>query len=154
MAADWGHWVNAPPRLRPLDLIPIVPGSDFQALIPGILPWLEIGCAEEAEWDVPGIMQGYLDGRFLIWAAWQQHPPAVKGVWVMRLSTNHRGEKIAWDVVFAGEELHRMMPLLDRIEDALRQQGVHAIRILGRPGWMKRLPHYKRRAILLEKRLT
>ena len=146
---------NAPQYLRSLDLIRLVPDHDlFERLLPGVVPWLEQACAHEAEWNLDGIWHHYLDNSFQVWCCWQRDPPACKGVFVTRMSVNKRGEKSAWDVVFKVEDLNAALPLLDRIEDFFREQGCSYFRILGRPGWKKKLPEYRTRAVMLEKRLT
>jgi hypothetical protein len=137
-----------------LDLVLVGRDGPTELLLAGAIPWIQEGCAREAEWDMPGILRGVAAGQFQLWACWQREPPLCKGVFVTRISTNHRGEQIAWDVLFAGEDLDAMLPLLDGIEDGLRRLGCIKFRIIGRLGWQKKLPGYRPRAIMLEKRLT
>jgi hypothetical protein len=138
--------------LRPVDLIPIVPGLEH--LIPLIEPWLVKACAHDAEWDLAEIGQGVRDGKFQLWACWDSEAKKVRGAGVTRVSINKRNEKIGHDVVFAGEDMGKLLPLLDRLKEFFRAQGCVRWRLSGRKGWAKKLPHMRLAAIVLEESLA
>jgi hypothetical protein len=57
-------------------------------------------------------------------------------------------------VVFAGEDMGRLLTLTDRLEEFFRAHGCAQLRISGRKGWARQLPHYRLAAVVLEKVLT
>jgi hypothetical protein len=136
--------------LRPLDLIP-VPDAHLDTFGPLAEPWLIEACAYEAEWDLAEIKAGIAAKRFQLWLCWDEKRKACVGAGVTRISVNKRGERIGHDVVFAGEDMGRLLPLLDRLEEFFRARGCARFRISGRKGWARRLPHYRLAAIVLEK---
>jgi hypothetical protein len=143
--------------LRPLDLILIVPGLERLAALAE--PWIRKACDYEAEWSVEEIAAGIHEGRFQLWVAWQcadnavGRPAAVIGAGVTRISLNKRGERIGHDVIFASEDMGRVLPLLDRLEEFFREQGCVRMRISGRKGWARKLPDYRLAAVVLERSL-
>jgi hypothetical protein len=137
--------------LRPLDLIPIVPGLEH--LAPLVQPWIVKGCAYSGEWTLEEIAEGLAQDKLQLWACWQSDPPEVLGGGVTRIAINKRGEKIGRDVVFAGADIDQLIPLLDRLEEFFVSQGCDAIEIHGRAGWGKKLPSYRMKSIVLRKAL-
>ena len=138
-------------ELRPLDLIPIIPPLELNTFGPLAEPWLIKGCAREAEWDLPDLKAGLADGRFLLWICWDDGRKRCVGAGVTRISINKRGERIAHDVVFAGEDSGRLLTLIDRLEEFFRARG--CARLRGRKGWSRKLPHYRLAGVVLEKEL-
>jgi hypothetical protein len=141
-------------ELRPVDLIQIVPPLDLNQFGPLAEPWLVEACEHDGEWDLADLKAGLADGRFLLWVCWDSEKKGCVGAGVTRISINKRGEKIGHDVVFAGEDSSKLLPLLDRLEDFFRSQGCTRMRISGRKGWGRKLPHYRLAAVVLEKDLT
>lgn len=53
----------------------------------------------------------------------------------------------------AGHDMGAWLHLLETIEDWAQSEGCREVELLGRAGWVSKLPKYKRRAILLTRRL-
>jgi hypothetical protein len=138
-------------ELRPLDLIPVVPPLDLNIFGPLAEPWLLKACERDAEWDLPDLKAGLADGSFLLWVCWDDDAKMCVGAGITRVSVNKRGERIAHDVVFAGEDSDRLLTLIDRLEEFFRARGCARLRISGRKGWTRKLPHYRLAGVVLEK---
>ena len=139
--------------LRDLDLI-AVPDAHLETFGPLAEPWLIRACAHEAEWDLAELKAGIADKRFQLWVCWDSAAKRCVGAGVTRISINKRGERIGHDVVFAGEDMGRLLTLTDRLEEFFRAHGCARLRISGRKGWVRQLPHYRLAAVVLEKVLT
>ena len=140
-------------ELRLVDLIP-VPEAHLDTFGPLAEPWLAKACARDAEWDLAELKAGIAEKRFQLWVCWDSAARRCVGAGVTRVSVNKRGERIAHDVVFAGEETDRLLALLARLEELFRARGCVRLRISGRKGWARKLPQYRLVAVALEKALT
>jgi len=66
------------------------------------------------------------------------------------LSRNARGLTCEiW--LTGGEGHHDWIHLIERIEAAARERGCRSIELTGRIGWVRLLPHYRRKAVILER---
>lgn len=61
--------------------------------------------------------------------------------------------KLCTIVACAGEHRAKWLHLLDEIETFARDEGCEAMVIVGRRGWERTLPQYRRRAVILERTL-
>jgi len=88
-------------------------------------------------------------GGMLLWLAWGT---GIEGVAVTEL-VNENARKLCVIVACGGKEISRWLHLIGRIEQFARDENCEAMRIMGREGWAKMLPDYRRPYVVLEKRL-
>lgn len=138
-------------ELRPVDLIPVVPPLNVGKCWDLALPWLT-RAAKDGGWPLEALAAGIHQNYYQLWLCWRDNPPAVVGAGVSRVIK--QTDALAGDIVaFAADNAEELLPLLDRLEDYFRERGCKHMKIVGRPGWMKKLPAYKRTAVVLEKAL-
>lgn len=77
-----------------------------------------------------------------------------RGVVATRIHTNAVGKVCSMWVCIGVDAEELMGGMHAEIERWARGIGCYAIEIVGRPGWQKMLPGYRRTAVVLEKRLT
>lgn len=91
-----------------------------------------------------------LQGQSLLWVAWDGESPDVEAAAVTEIQRTE-WRKFCVIVACAGAHMDRWIHLLDTIEDYARGEECTAVRLLGRNGWEKMLPAYRRKRIVLEK---
>jgi hypothetical protein len=92
-----------------------------------------------------------LAGRMLLWLAADETVIHAAAVTVLA-QTEWR--KVCEIVACGGHGMCNWLPLLAGIEDYARAEGCSAMRILGRKGWMRALPDYQVRRVVLEKEIA
>jgi hypothetical protein len=113
--------------------------------------------------DFEELEQRVWRGQALLWIAWGPAPAHAS------TSAQQGGERILCAVVTAigiangrklctivacgGEQRTRWLHLLDQIEAYARDEGCAAMVIVGRRGWERALPEWRRRAVILERSL-
>lgn len=77
----------------------------------------------------------------------------VWGVWVTRIEQSSRGRFcLVW--LAGGEKSNQWIPLVtEHTEKWAREQGCENMQIVGRKGWVKKMPDYKWTAVVLRKEL-
>jgi len=100
--------------------------------------------------DATGVHDDVRAGAALLWLAVGDDGRIV-GAGVTRLMLS-RAAKICFIVAWGADEHARCAHLLTTIEDFARAEGCAAVRLEGRPGWVRVLPHdYRTKAVILEK---
>ena len=88
------------------------------------------------------------EGRALLWLAWDGEEIAAAAVTELH-KTDQR--KICVIVACGGSGRADWLPLISGIEKFAKAEGCRAMRIIGRRGWMRVLPDYRERAVVIEK---
>jgi hypothetical protein len=91
-----------------------------------------------------------LEGRALLWLAVEG--TKVIGAGITRLVIV-RGELICEIFAWGSDDQRRCASLLSTIEEFARAEGCAAVRLAGRKGWVRSLPEYRLKAVILERRL-
>ena len=97
--------------------------------------------------DFEYIERQVLDGRALLWLAWDGE--TVHAAAVTQLTTDSVCEIVAC----GGSGLKKFLPLISDLENFAKAENCRAIRIIGRKGWTKVLTGYEPKAIILERAL-
>lgn len=95
------------------------------------------------------VQDGVLTGRALLWLAVSKE---IEGAAVTKIAITESG-KVCWIVACGGVHLSRWIDCLDAIEAYAKTVGCHAVRLMGRSGWLRVLKNYKATKIVLERRL-
>lgn len=86
---------------------------------------------------------------------WSYHDgDKFRGVVATRIHTNTVGKVCSMWICIGLDAVELMEGVHGEIERWARGIGCYALEIVGRAGWQKRLPGYRRRAVVLEKHLT
>jgi hypothetical protein len=104
------------------------------------------------------IEDAVLRGDALLWLAWDADPRSGSGagrIAAAAVTELHQTEwrKVCVVVACGGDNMRRWIGLLDGIEAYARAAGCEAVRIMGREGWQRMLPSYRRTGIVLERAL-
>jgi len=90
-----------------------------------------------------------LAGRALLWLAWDGK---LHGVAITQIQQTEF-EKSCVILACGGTGISEWLPLLETLERYAKSEGCKVIRLFGRKGWMKKLPMYKQKHIVLERQL-
>src|SRR5262245_47838496 len=99
-----------------------------------------------------GVERAVLAGGALLWLAWDADARVIAAACVSELQVVG-ARKLCVIVACGGHGMHRWLPLLAPIEEYARAEGCSAMRIMGRAGWTRVLKDYRRKRVILEKRL-
>jgi hypothetical protein len=100
--------------------------------------------------DFAAIERAVLSGEMFLWVAWDRHRIAAA---VVTQLTGTGAAKTGTIVACAGRGLKRYEHLRSVLEDHFRSEGCSRVRVMGRPGWLRKLTDYSLKAIVLEKKL-
>lgn len=103
----------------------------------------EVGSFESIE-------DAVLSGRVLVWVAWDGESPDIEAAAITELQRTE-WRKVCCILACAGAHMDRWIHLLGTIEKYAKDEGCSAVRVIGRNGWEKLLPSYRRKRVLLEK---
>jgi hypothetical protein len=129
--------ICVPPHLA-IDIWPSVHGFIEKALIRGGLG------------DLEDIKSKVIGGQMLLWLVMDGND--VVATLVTQLCI-FNGDKCGTIVVCSGDGFEHYEHMQERLYDFFRAEGCRYVRVLGRPGWQRRLPEYHVRAVVLEKEL-
>jgi hypothetical protein len=101
-----------------------------------------------AYWPVESAV---LQGRALLWLVWNGQ--TIEAATITEICQSE-WRKVCVIVACGGKDMSRWLPLLDGIEQYAKAEGCSATRIMGREGWQRALPDYRRTKIVLEKELA
>lgn len=100
--------------------------------------------------DYGYVQESVLTGRALLWLAWD-------GVKVLAAATTQltkiNGRKRCEITACGGEGFDRFGFLIENLEQYARDEKCHGVRMYGRRGWLKKLPKYKLKGVILERGL-
>jgi hypothetical protein len=100
--------------------------------------------------DFSAVERNVLSGGALLWLAWDGRE--IVAAAVTELTLVH-GRKLCTIVACGGRERRRWLHLIAELETFARREGCQAVRICGRRGWLRELPHYRATRVILEKEL-
>jgi hypothetical protein len=99
-----------------------------------------------------------LRGDALLWLAWDGDPRSGSGAGRIAAAAVTELQQTEWRkacvvVACGGAGMRRWIGLLGSIEAYARAAGCEAVRLMGREGWQRLLPSYRRTGIVLERTL-
>lgn len=98
--------------------------------------------------DAGPVYADVVAGRSLLWVALDQRGVAAAAVTEI---TEAFGQRICTIVACGGWRVWRWLHLINGLEDYARAEGCARSRIIGRKGWLRLLPGYKAKAIIMDK---
>ena len=125
--------------------------SRVAALWPFARPLIVAAMRRGAISDFSGVERDVLDGRALLWLAWDGQEIAAAAV--TELSQVH-GRKLCTIVACGGRMRRRWLHLIAELETFARREGCEATRMYARRGWIRVLPDYRATRVILEKELN
>lgn len=100
--------------------------------------------------DIEDIEYKVLNGQMLLWLVMDDKK--IVSVVITQLCI-FNGDKVGTIVVCSGNGYEHYEHMQDRLYDYFRTEGCRYSRVLGRPGWIRRLKDYRVRAVIMEKEL-
>jgi len=94
------------------------------------------------------VRQGAADSRFQVWGL--QDAERVHAVAVTEISETAAGRLCTVRIACGGAPVPIQERLLDEIGRWAMQMQCHAMRIVGRRGWLRRFPRFKQTAVVME----
>jgi hypothetical protein len=91
-----------------------------------------------------------LEGHALLWLAWDGETILCATVTKLVISDV---DKVCLILACGGGSVRRWIALIERIEGYARDEGCDVVRLMGRPGWISLLPHYRADKVILERAL-
>lgn len=127
-----------------------VPPQEARVYWPHVLPLLDK--AIEFGWNTADEVFGLIESaQAQCWLAVEGN--RLIGVWVTKVEQSARGRFcLVW--LAGGEQVNKWMPMVQEYtEPWAKENGCSEMQIVGRKGWVKKLPDYKWTAIVLRKEL-
>lgn len=110
--------------------------------------WVEF----DGTWTIEGVREELKQGRAQLWC---MHKDVVIGIWVTRIEcTDCISMGVVWGC--AGDFVpyeSDAVAFFGVIEDWFRDKGCRFVNWVGREGWARIFPEYKRHAVVLRKRI-
>ncbi len=94
------------------------------------------------------VERAVLDGKMLLWLVHQDKKIAAA---VITQITSTEWRKVLSIVACSGKDMDEWLPLITDIEKFAGSEGCHAVRIIGRHGWERKLPQYRPTRVVLER---
>jgi hypothetical protein len=142
------HSVVAPSGAR----LFTVPSYDIDNWWPHVAHHIRRWTEYDGTWTPEEIREELKARRAQLWCF---HKDDIKGIWVTRLeATDH----VSWGVVWGcagdfGEYKDDAIAFFGIIEDWFKQMGCEFVEWVGRDGWARIFPDYRKHAVILRKRL-
>lgn len=124
-----------------------VPPDDVLRVWPHVRE-LIVDAAKRGAGDIFSIESGVLNGPDLLWLAWDGEKILAAAVTSLGIANN---DKICTIVACGGDEWSRFGHLIEGLEKFAKDEGCKAIRINGRPGWLRALNGYRALQVTIEK---
>ena len=131
-------------------IVATVPPAKAREYWPYVEPHVEK--ALEYGWNQPEeVLELIANAQAQCWMAIDGEK--VMGVWVTRVEQSERGRFcLVW--LAAGEKVHEWLHLVtEKVEPWAKENGCSEMQIVGRKGWVRRLPDYKWTAVVLRKEI-
>lgn len=127
----------------------VIPSEDINHHWVDIAPFIEQ--CETPGWDVWDIRRALLKKEAQLWAVTTNGK--ISGIWITRIENSYSQR---WGLVWvaSGSGLENVDLYREHIEPWLREQGCSFIEVVGRKGWVKILPDYKEKGVILTKELS
>ena len=117
---------------------------------PHVSSLLQEACRRTSLNAFEDIQADILDGRSLLWVAWNGR--AIESVAATILINSEAG-KVCIITVCGGSGIKRWLHLVGQIEDYARHEGCARVRIFGRKGWLRVLDGYQPKYVIMDKEL-
>lgn len=101
--------------------------------------------------DFEPVVEKVRAGDSLLWVA-VENEKRIRGAGITELIVEPAG-KVCVIVAWGSDDQKRCAPLLETIEQFARDERCIAVRLYGRPGWMRRLPDYRLKSVVMERAL-
>jgi hypothetical protein len=101
--------------------------------------------------DLEPVLEKVRTGQSLLWVA-VDDANHIQGAGITELIIESAG-LVCVIVAWGSDDQARCAPLLETIERFARDEECKAVRLYGRPGWQRRLPEYRLKAVVMERRL-
>jgi hypothetical protein len=128
--------------------------NDPRITLKDIAPLLEKACEwSNGEFTPAGVVQGIVEGRFTLLALADD---AIRSIMVVMptVKTYGDGSTLLECLLVAGEDMKLWTPFEPELDALARSAGASALRMIGRKGLLKMLPHWRLAAYVMEKDLT
>lgn len=126
-----------------------VPPERTVEIWPAVAPLIRSALSKTlTDFDI--VSRDILDGRMLLWLGWDGM--RVYGAAVTQV-TQSNGKRFCTIVACGGEELNRWRYLIGRLEQYAKDEDCRSVVIMGREGWERVYPEYRRVSVTLEKEL-
>jgi hypothetical protein len=123
-------------------------------LVAGIWPhtreMVKRGMSRAADGDFERTERELFAGLRQLWLVW--NGTAIEAVVVTQLTTIS-GKKFCVIVACNGHGMKRWLHLISGLEQFAKDEGCHAMRIIGRRGWERALENYRVKQVILDKEL-
>lgn len=127
-----------------------VPPANVRQIWPHASPLIEKAMLRGGLNRFADIERDVLDGCALLWLA--SNGETIEAAAVTQLRQTEQ-RKVCILVACGGSDMKRWLALLDGIEVYAKAEGCDAMRIYGRRGWQRMLPHYQLARVILERKL-
>ena len=117
---------------------------------PHVEPLLRPAIEDVGLSDFADIEAEILEGRALVWLAWNGQIAAAASTSICRVGE----DRICILTACGGHGIDDWLSLLGKIEEYAKLEGCKAMRIYGRDGWLRALDGYRKKAIVIEKELA
>jgi hypothetical protein len=97
------------------------------------------------------VEQNVLAGRALLWIVTDGERIAAAAITELQRTEQ---QSLCLIVACGGVGMRRWLHLIDGIEQYAAAEGCAAVRIVGRKGWLRALPRYRAKRVILEKELA
>lgn len=120
--------------------------------LPYVSPHLKRWIEHDSTVELPEVAQQLASGESQLWCL---HKDEIRGVFVTKL---HRSNTHEWGLIWGcagnlADIKADALEFLRVIENWMKANGCEFVEIVGRGGWERILPDYKRHAVILRKRL-
>lgn len=126
-----------------------VPPHDVKKVWGHVRPYI-LKAARRGSGDIFAIESEVLNGRYLLWLAWDGQIIIAAAVTSLGIINN---EKVCTIVACGGEGWSRFGHLIEGLEQHAKDEGCKSVRINGRTGWQYLLSGYRTKLVVLEKAL-
>jgi len=118
---------------------------------PAVEPLIARVCKYGGEWEPSTVLMRCLQNTAQLWVVFDESRPVVAAVTEI-IDKDLRRDCNIWLCAGSYSDQARDS-LLREVEDWARRAGCERIQLVGRRGWEKKMPAYRRTRIVLEKRL-
>jgi hypothetical protein len=140
----------APPQAAPAPVLVCVDPARTHEVWPHVAPLIARAMRRGGLSAAADVARDLAAGTALLWLAWDGERILAAAVTALELV---EGEKLCTIVACGGEGFARFGPLIGGLERYARAEGCARMRICGRKGWVRLLPDYRVRRVIIEKQL-
>lgn len=128
-----------------------VPPDKIPALWNTVSPFIYSAMANGDFGSFNELESKLLNGDALLWISWNGEE--IMSAAVTELNLMETGGLVCTIVACGGMNMEKWLHLIDGIETFARHEGCKSTRIVGRKGWLRKLPDYRMTKVVIEKEL-